>query len=34
MWEVFNMGCGFCAMVAQADAAGAVELLERHPDRR
>jgi phosphoribosylformylglycinamidine cyclo-ligase len=32
MWEVFNMGCGFCAVVAPADAARAVTLLEaRHP---
>ncbi len=32
MWQVFNMGCGFVAMVAAADANGAVELLaEHHP---
>jgi phosphoribosylformylglycinamidine cyclo-ligase len=32
MWEVFNMGCGFCAVVAAADADRAVELLgARHP---
>jgi phosphoribosylformylglycinamidine cyclo-ligase len=32
MWEVFNMGCGFCAVVAAADAPRAVELLSRrHP---
>jgi phosphoribosylformylglycinamidine cyclo-ligase len=32
MWEVFNMGCGFCAVVAAADASRAVELLQtRHP---
>jgi phosphoribosylformylglycinamidine cyclo-ligase len=32
MWQVFNMGCGFVAMVAAADAATAVELLaEHHP---
>ena len=32
MWEVFNMGCGFCAVVAQADAQAAVELLAQyHP---
>jgi phosphoribosylformylglycinamidine cyclo-ligase len=32
MWEVFNMGCGFCAMVAAADADAAVALLaEHHP---
>ena len=27
MWEVFNMGCGFVAMVAAEQAAAAVELL-------
>ncbi|MGI8572393.1 MAG: phosphoribosylformylglycinamidine cyclo-ligase [Solirubrobacteraceae bacterium] len=27
MWEVFNMGCGFCAMVAADDASASVELL-------
>jgi phosphoribosylformylglycinamidine cyclo-ligase len=32
MWQVFNMGCGFCAMVAAEDAAAAVALLSgRHP---
>jgi phosphoribosylformylglycinamidine cyclo-ligase len=32
MWEVFNMGCGFCAVVAPADADRAVALLaDRHP---
>ncbi|MBU3675130.1 MAG: phosphoribosylformylglycinamidine cyclo-ligase, partial [Solirubrobacteraceae bacterium] len=32
MWEVFNMGCGFVAVVPEADAEAAVELLgERHP---
>jgi phosphoribosylformylglycinamidine cyclo-ligase len=32
MWEVFNMGCGFCAVVAPEDAGNAVELLaDRHP---
>jgi phosphoribosylformylglycinamidine cyclo-ligase len=32
MWEVFNMGCGFCAVVPSADAQAAVELLgEHHP---
>jgi phosphoribosylformylglycinamidine cyclo-ligase len=32
MWEVFNMGCGFCVVVAQADAERAVALLGgRHP---
>jgi phosphoribosylformylglycinamidine cyclo-ligase len=30
MWEVFNMGCGFCAVVAEADAVAAVELLSHH----
>jgi phosphoribosylformylglycinamidine cyclo-ligase len=30
LWEVFNMGCGFCVVVPQADAAAAVELLSRH----
>ncbi len=30
MWEVFNMGCGFCVIVAESDARGAVELLSRH----
>jgi phosphoribosylformylglycinamidine cyclo-ligase len=32
MWEVFNMGCGFCAVVPAAHAGAAVELLaRRHP---
>jgi phosphoribosylformylglycinamidine cyclo-ligase len=32
MWEVFNMGCGFVATVAEADAEEAVALLAaRHP---
>ena len=32
MWEVFNMGCGFCAMVAAEHAEEAVAILaERHP---
>ncbi|HEY5429589.1 MAG TPA: phosphoribosylformylglycinamidine cyclo-ligase [Solirubrobacteraceae bacterium] len=32
MWEVFNMGCGFVAVVPAADATRAVALLEsRHP---
>ena len=32
MWEVFNMGCGFCAVVAPGDADRAVALLSaRHP---
>jgi phosphoribosylformylglycinamidine cyclo-ligase len=30
MWEVFNMGCGFCAIVAAEDANAAVELLAAH----
>jgi phosphoribosylformylglycinamidine cyclo-ligase len=29
-YQVFNMGCGFIAVVAAADAARAAELLERH----
>ena len=32
MWEVFNMGCGFCVVVAQADAEAALSVLaEHHP---
>jgi phosphoribosylformylglycinamidine cyclo-ligase len=32
MWEVFNMGCGFCAVVPAAQSDAAVELLaRRHP---
>jgi phosphoribosylformylglycinamidine cyclo-ligase len=32
LWEVFNMGCGFCAVVPQASAGAAVALLEAwHP---
>ena len=32
LWEVFNMGCGFVAVVPEGDAAAAVELLgARHP---
>ncbi len=32
MWEVFNMGCGFCVIVAHADAAAALEVLSGpHP---
>ena len=32
LWEAFNMGCGFCCIVAARDAPAAVELLaERHP---
>ena len=30
MWEVFNMGCGFCAVVPAAEADAAVALLARH----
>jgi phosphoribosylformylglycinamidine cyclo-ligase len=30
MWEVFNMGCGFCAIVPDACAGDAVALLARH----
>ena len=30
MFEVFNMGCGFCCVVAAADEDGAVELLRSH----
>ena len=30
MWEVFNMGCGFCAVVPAAQAADVVALLGRH----
>jgi phosphoribosylformylglycinamidine cyclo-ligase len=30
MWEVFNMGCGFCVVVPQADADQAVALLGAH----
>ena len=30
MWEVFNMGCGFCAIVPAVDAAAAVTVLGRH----
>ena len=30
MWEVFNMGCGFCAIVPAAGADAAVRLLARH----
>ena len=32
LWEVFNMGCGLCAVVPAADADEAVEMLgKRHP---
>jgi phosphoribosylformylglycinamidine cyclo-ligase len=30
MWEVFNMGCGFCAIVPAAEALAAATLLGRH----
>jgi phosphoribosylformylglycinamidine cyclo-ligase len=30
MYEVFNMGCGFCAVVAGGDEAAALELLQVH----
>jgi phosphoribosylformylglycinamidine cyclo-ligase len=30
MWEVFNMGCGFVAVVAEADAEAAVAMLAAH----
>jgi phosphoribosylformylglycinamidine cyclo-ligase len=30
MHEVFNMGCGFCCVVAEGDADAAVETLRRH----
>ena len=30
LYEVFNMGCGFCCVVPAADADAAVELLARH----
>jgi phosphoribosylformylglycinamidine cyclo-ligase len=30
MWEVFNMGCGFCAVVPADSARAAVELLSEH----
>jgi phosphoribosylformylglycinamidine cyclo-ligase len=32
MWEVFNMGCGFCVITPADQAPAAVELLaSRHP---
>lgn len=35
MYEVFNMGCGFCVVVSEADEAGALELLGSHyPEAR
>jgi phosphoribosylformylglycinamidine cyclo-ligase len=30
MYEVFNMGCGFCCIVAAADEDGAVDALRGH----
>jgi phosphoribosylformylglycinamidine cyclo-ligase len=30
MWEVFNMGCGFCAVVPEATASAAAALLSAH----
>jgi len=30
MYEVFNMGCGFCVVVPAADEAQALELLRGH----
>lgn len=30
LWQVFNMGCGFCCVVPEAGADEAVELLARH----
>jgi phosphoribosylformylglycinamidine cyclo-ligase len=30
LYEVFNMGCGFCVVVPHDDAGDAVELLGRH----
>ena len=30
LWEVFNMGCGFCVVVPEAHANDAVDLLGRH----
>jgi phosphoribosylformylglycinamidine cyclo-ligase len=30
LWEVFNMGCGFCVVVPEAQADTAVDLLARH----
>jgi phosphoribosylformylglycinamidine cyclo-ligase len=35
LWEVFNMGCGFCAVVPGADSEAAVQVLaRRHPGAR
>jgi phosphoribosylformylglycinamidine cyclo-ligase len=30
MYDVFNMGCGFCVVVAASDEAAALKLLRRH----
>jgi phosphoribosylformylglycinamidine cyclo-ligase len=30
MWEVFNMGCGFCVVVAKPDAQDALAVLSAH----
>ena len=30
MWEVFNMGCGFCAVVPESTASAAAALLADH----
>jgi phosphoribosylformylglycinamidine cyclo-ligase len=30
LWEVFNMGCGFCVVVPERDASAAVDLLAKH----
>jgi phosphoribosylformylglycinamidine cyclo-ligase len=30
LWEVFNMGCGFCVVVPESDAEAAVDLLAKH----
>jgi phosphoribosylformylglycinamidine cyclo-ligase len=30
LYEVFNMGCGFCVVVPRDDAEDALELLGRH----
>jgi phosphoribosylformylglycinamidine cyclo-ligase len=35
MWEVFNMGCGFCAVVPESTADAAAALLsDHHPGAR
>jgi phosphoribosylformylglycinamidine cyclo-ligase len=30
MWEVFNMGCGFVAIVPEAQAQAAADVLAKH----